>query len=262
MAAISTRDLRLLETGDTHPPLRLSGQTVVGTSLAPPVADQCMEDIALPHDCPASEVTNIGTSSHSETDFGPWLLVSRRHSSSRGCGGGTHANRATQGVAVDPVPDPVNSRGANSRSMRGGFSSASHGRFSIPYTTPLTMSTLLMSIHLHLLTNHILACPLLSPSLTTMRLSALPKALTLFPSQPCRPLIPLLPLTIIRFYRPLLSLISVHNCRPLIPITPIQYCRTSCPPNLSLAHRPLLPFKALLHCRLAHLLTSLPYSVP
>lgn len=71
MAATPTRDLRLQE---PEVPIRLfalSWQTMVDTSSDPPVADQSMEDITLPHDRPSLEVTNISAFSYSETDFGP-----------------------------------------------------------------------------------------------------------------------------------------------------------------------------------------------
>ncbi|XP_039127008.1 uncharacterized protein LOC120263188 [Dioscorea cayenensis subsp. rotundata] len=92
-------------TRGTHPPLRPSGKTVVSTPLVPSVEDQCMEDSALPHDRPSSEVSDFGNSSLSETDFGPWLLVSRRRGNSRGRGGGTRATLATPSATADPVPD-------------------------------------------------------------------------------------------------------------------------------------------------------------
>lgn len=129
---------------------------------------------------------------------------------------------------------------------------------SLLFPMPLTLFTLLLSNHLHLLSNQILARLLLSPRLIITQLSSLPKVLTLIPIQPC---LPLLPLKLIHFCWPLLLLTSIHNCHPLIPLTSIQSCHPLHSPNLSLVYHPLPLFKALLHCRPTPLLTSLHHIV-
>lgn len=70
-----------------------------------------------------------------DSDFGPWLLVSRRRGSNRGRGSGPRAPHVTHGTAaaLSPVVGP--SRGSDMRSLRGGRRAAASGR---PPPSPVT----------------------------------------------------------------------------------------------------------------------------
>lgn len=83
------------------------------------------ESLSLPHDEIFSE--------SADTDFGPWMLVSRRRGrgGGRGGAGGGAGHLASRAAHVSPTISPVDDpkvwpRSRNSRSPRGGFSS--HGR--------------------------------------------------------------------------------------------------------------------------------------
>lgn len=112
------------------PRLRLvaaEGSTLVSTNT-----DQHMDisdPIPAPSPCdPQMEATPIS----SETDYGPWLLVTRRRGRARDRGGSTHADLATSGAAADSSAVVTESRGAPPRNIRGESRFKSSGRCTGP----------------------------------------------------------------------------------------------------------------------------------
>lgn len=67
-----------------------------GSGTVSVVQDQRMDDSDPPPACPLPESLENETP---ESDYGPWLLVSRRRGGTRGRGGGARASRVTQGCA-------------------------------------------------------------------------------------------------------------------------------------------------------------------
>lgn len=106
-------------------PSRPVWQTGTGSSLVSGVEDQQMDDSDPSPDAPPSALLD---GKNSDTDYGPWLLVSRRRGNTRGRGGGARSIRTTNGVAADPSPEIVVPRGSAPRSLRGGRSFTLSGR--------------------------------------------------------------------------------------------------------------------------------------
>lgn len=107
---------------DPSRPVRL---TEFDSGLVSEVRDQHMDDSDPVPPGPSSETLDDVTP---ETNYGPWLLVSRRRGGTRGRGGGSRPGRATIGAAADPSSEATVARGAAPRSLRGGKSLAPSGR--------------------------------------------------------------------------------------------------------------------------------------
>lgn len=99
-----------------------------GPTLVSGGDDQIMDIFDPVPDRPLSETTETTAQSPIDSDYGPWLLVTRRRGSARGRGGGTRASRVTPSDAVDPGSEAERSRGSNFRSTHGGKSFAANGR--------------------------------------------------------------------------------------------------------------------------------------
>lgn len=110
-----------------------------GSSLVSEVPDQSMDasDPIPPH--PSSKNLDQTTHLAEETDFGPWLLVSRRRCGAHDRGGSTHASHVINSYAADPSPGSSLARGAVSHSIRGGKSSASGGRLASSHATQVLL---------------------------------------------------------------------------------------------------------------------------
>lgn len=70
-----------------------------------------------------------------DSNYGPWLLVSRRRGSAHWCGGGTRASHVPARAAVDSSPDANRSRGATLHSLHSGKGFAAGGLHSLPNAT-------------------------------------------------------------------------------------------------------------------------------
>lgn len=118
------------ETGGHVLPFRDKQQQVVGPSQVPPDVDQPMEsnDTHESDPLPMSD-PHDPFQTPPETDYGPWLLVSRRRGRSRGRGGITRASYVTARAAADTGPNVDAPRGTVSRNIRGGSRGTGRGRF-------------------------------------------------------------------------------------------------------------------------------------
>lgn len=116
-----------------------------------------MEDSEPPTDQPLSENFKNTVHSPPDSDYGLWLLVSRRCGNTRGYGGGTCANHVTQDDAADTYFDSARSRGASLRKyveVNGSLLVGGH--------LLLTSFSLQPNSRLPPLPSHFLALPLLS----------------------------------------------------------------------------------------------------
>ncbi|XP_039140497.1 cadherin-related family member 5-like [Dioscorea cayenensis subsp. rotundata] len=89
---------------------------------------------------PPSSVSSDGAlfvpdNSVSDSDFGPWLLVSRRRGQPRSRGGGARTPNVNVGTAAAPSNDDRSSRGVPVRGTRGGLRGGSSGRRPSPRPT-------------------------------------------------------------------------------------------------------------------------------
>lgn len=102
---------------------------VEGSTQVTPDNDQQI-DISNPQ--PLSSLTKHLSESKQTTpefDYGPWLLVTRRRSRARGCGGSSRVDHVTLRTATDSCAVDIESRGTASRNIRGRFESGGRGKF-------------------------------------------------------------------------------------------------------------------------------------
>lgn len=71
----------------------------------------------------------------SDSDFGPWLLVSRRHDLSRSRGGGASAPTAVPGSEADSQTESQAARGVTTHNTRGRLRRGASGRLPVSHTT-------------------------------------------------------------------------------------------------------------------------------
>lgn len=87
-----------------------------------------MDDSDPIPDLNSSDPSVNAVQSHPDSDFGPWLLVSRRRGSVRGRGDGARAGHVNHNAAAAPSTEGELSRGTTFRSVRGGRAHGSSGR--------------------------------------------------------------------------------------------------------------------------------------
>lgn len=119
-----------------------------------------------------------------ETDYGPWLLVSRWRGGTHGRGGGARASRLTNGVVADPSSEIDVARGAAPRSLRGGRAFVPSGQQPPSHVSPTVAAAISQAPALYDQSNpsHLLSLP--RSTFQLIRLS--PKVrLCLIPA-PCR----------------------------------------------------------------------------
>lgn len=80
-------------------------------------------------------VPSVPLFSETETDYGPWLLVSRRRGPSRPRGGSVRTPNAAEGPAAVLRSDERPPRGASGHSTRGGLRGGASGRRLSPLST-------------------------------------------------------------------------------------------------------------------------------
>lgn len=105
-----------------------------GPSPVPVDQDQRMDDDP-PLDRPSLESLEKIVQNPSDSDYGPWLLVSRRRGSARGRGGGTRATHVTRRATAAPNSEVALSRGSDMRNIHGGRRAIPSGR---PPPSPVT----------------------------------------------------------------------------------------------------------------------------
>lgn len=117
------------ETGNTHPPTRVTRETVVGFCRDHAVAKN-------PHDMdinvsPPLEAPAVPAASVPDSDYGPWFLVSCWCGRACGRGGGTSVNPKARSMAaaVSSEEDRPRSRYSVFSGTRGGRSGHNHNRF-------------------------------------------------------------------------------------------------------------------------------------
>lgn len=95
-----------------------------------------MDDDEPPLDRPSSESMEKRVQNTADSNYGPWLLVSRRRGSTHGRGGGTRATHMTHSAAAEQSPEVVLSRGTDMRNIRGERRAVPSGRLSPSLITP------------------------------------------------------------------------------------------------------------------------------
>lgn len=80
-------------------------------------------------------LSSVPSSGDSETDFGPWLLVSRRRGFSRPRGGGARSATTAPGSAAASPPEGQAVRGVSAQRTRGGLRGGASGRLPVSHAT-------------------------------------------------------------------------------------------------------------------------------
>lgn len=130
-------------TGPSSSPLPpgVLSRSVEGRGHSPGDDDRGVQERDPCSDLPMSDVPSDNTNTMPESDFGPWMFVSRRRGRARGRGGSARASHVPSGTSAEEATMALGSSRGSDFGIRGGYARNGRGRQSFTHTTSASTFT-------------------------------------------------------------------------------------------------------------------------